>query len=105
MDNKIIPWQQSLAEAFSNIEDLCKHLQIEPASLPLLPNLKAFPLRVPRCFVDCMEPGNPYDPLLRQVLPFKDELRDYPGYSSIRSEICRLSLQQVSSINITAGYY
>lgn len=81
MDTQITRWQQELAEAFNDVEALCRHLQIAPETLPLLPNFKAFPLRVPRGFVDCMIPGNPDDPLLRQVLPLQDELRDYPGYS------------------------
>ncbi|MDD1620765.1 MAG: EF-P beta-lysylation protein EpmB [Methylococcaceae bacterium] len=80
MDYKITRWQQELAEAFSDVETLCRHLQIDPESLPLLPNFKSFPLRVPRGFVDCMEPGNPDDPLLKQVLPLREELRHYPGY-------------------------
>ncbi len=74
-------WQQQLAEAFSNVDALCRHLRIAPASLPLLPDFKDFPLRVPRGFVDCMEQGNPADPLLRQVLPLRHELAGYPGYS------------------------
>jgi EF-P beta-lysylation protein EpmB len=74
-------WQRQLAEAFSSVDELCRHLQLAPASLPLLPNYPAFPLRVPRAFVDCMEPGNPNDPLLRQVLPTQTELQIFPGYS------------------------
>lgn len=81
MDNKINCWQEALAEAFTDVETLCRHLQIDPKSLPLLPGFKAFPLRVPRGFVACMEPGNPNDPLLRQVLPLQDELQQMPGYS------------------------
>ncbi|MCK9608566.1 MAG: EF-P beta-lysylation protein EpmB [Methylomonas sp.] len=74
-------WQRQLAEAFSSVEDLCRHLQLAPASLPLLPHCKEFPLRVPRGFADCMIKGDPNDPLLRQVLPLQDELEHYPGYS------------------------
>jgi len=74
-------WQRQLAEAFSSVDELCHHLRIDPATLPLLPNYHAFPLRVPRGFVDCMEAGNPNDPLLRQVLPTQAELHPYPGYS------------------------
>ncbi|MGZ4957879.1 MAG: EF-P beta-lysylation protein EpmB [Methylomonas sp.] len=81
MDNKITPWQQALAEAFTNVDALCRHLKIDPETLPLLPDFKAFPLRVPRGFVDCMEPGNPNDPLLRQILPLQEELQQMPGYS------------------------
>jgi EF-P beta-lysylation protein EpmB len=74
-------WQRQLAEAFSNVDSLCNHLELDPSSLPLLPDYKDFPLRVPRGFVDCMEKRNPADPLLRQVLPIQDELQHFPGYS------------------------
>jgi EF-P beta-lysylation protein EpmB len=39
-----------------------------------------FPLRVPRGFVARMRPGDPADPLLRQVLPLLDETRVVPGF-------------------------
>ena len=74
-------WQRELAEAFSSVDELCRHLELDPTALPLLPDYKAFPLRVPRGFVACMQKGNPRDPLLRQVLPLQDELRDLPGYT------------------------
>lgn len=74
-------WQRQLVEAFSSVDALCRHLKLDPASLPLIPHFKDFPLRVPRGFVDCMEKGNSLDPLLRQVLPIQDELQHFPGYS------------------------
>lgn len=40
-----------------------------------------FPLRVPRGFVARMRPGDPHDPLLRQVLPLDAELRPMPGFT------------------------
>jgi EF-P beta-lysylation protein EpmB len=40
-----------------------------------------FPLRVPRGFVARMRPGDPHDPLLRQVLPLDGELRPMPGFA------------------------
>jgi EF-P beta-lysylation protein EpmB len=40
-----------------------------------------FPLRVPHGFIARMRPGDPHDPLLRQVLPLDDELRPMPGFS------------------------
>jgi EF-P beta-lysylation protein EpmB len=40
-----------------------------------------FPLRVPRGFVARMRPGDPRDPLLRQVLPLDDEDRLVPGFA------------------------
>jgi EF-P beta-lysylation protein EpmB len=76
-------WQQQLADAFTNIEDLCLYLNLSPEALPVS-NLAAenFALRVPLNFASCMEKGNPNDPLLRQVLPVKDELAAYPGFNS-----------------------
>jgi L-lysine 2,3-aminomutase len=75
-------WQQQLAQAFSNIADLCAFLQLSPSDLPVSElAIKAFRLRVPLSFAACMEKGNPHDPLLRQVLPLEDELFAYPGYS------------------------
>ena len=40
-----------------------------------------FPLRVPRGFVARMRPGDPADPLLRQVLPLDDEEHIAPGFT------------------------
>lgn len=40
-----------------------------------------FPLRVPRHFVRRMRPGDPSDPLLRQVLPVAAEMQPTPGWS------------------------
>lgn len=75
-------WQQQLAEAFTDIGDLCQYLNLEIADLPISVDAAAqFALRVPRSFADCMEKGNPHDPLLRQVLPISDELQTFPNYS------------------------
>ena len=41
-----------------------------------------FPLFAPREFIARMEVGNPHDPLLRQVLPFGEELVDRKGFTS-----------------------
>jgi len=73
-------WQRELAEAFSSVDALCRHLQIDPQQLPLLHDYKQFPLRVPRSFVDCMGKGDINDPLLRQVLPLAAELEPQDGY-------------------------
>ncbi|MGZ8190066.1 MAG: EF-P beta-lysylation protein EpmB [Methylococcaceae bacterium] len=76
-------WQQQLAEAFTNIEDLCRYLNLSPGDLPVsAAAVKQFPLRVPMSFAASMEKGNPYDPLLKQVLPVKDELLTFPGFSN-----------------------
>ncbi len=76
-------WQQQLAEAFNNIEDLCRYLHLSPDDLPVsVAAAENFPLRVPLSFAACMEKGNPHDPLLRQVLPIKGELFYYPGFNN-----------------------
>jgi len=81
LNTPIALWQRQLAEAYSNVDDLCRHLAINPSELPVLPEFRAFPLKVPRGFADCMEKGNPTDPLLRQVLPLSHELQTHPGYN------------------------
>jgi L-lysine 2,3-aminomutase len=75
-------WQQQLAEAFTTIDDLCHYLRLSSDNLPVsIAAADDFPLRVPLSFAACMEKSNPNDPLLRQVLPIKDELFAYPGFS------------------------
>ncbi|AMK75714.1 MULTISPECIES: EF-P beta-lysylation protein EpmB [Methylomonas] len=81
MNTQTAGWQQALADAFTSVEALCEYLNIPTDSVALLPDFKAFPLRVPRGFADCIRRGDVNDPLLRQVLPTQDELKDYPGYS------------------------
>jgi EF-P beta-lysylation protein EpmB len=76
-------WQQQLAAAFSNIDDLCRYLHLSLNDLPVsVAAAESFPLRVPLSFAACMQKGNPHDPLLRQVMPVKDELLVFPGFSN-----------------------
>ena len=76
-------WQQQLSEAFNNIDDLCRYLHLSINDLPVsVAAIENFPLRVPLSFAAGMQKGNPADPLLRQVLPIKDELFVYPGFSN-----------------------
>lgn len=75
-------WQQQLSEAFTNIEDLCEYLELSLSDLSISQAAsKQFAMRVPLSFAASMEKGNPDDPLLRQVLPIRDELVDYPNFS------------------------
>lgn len=71
-------WQRDLAESIDDGADLCRRLGL-PGDLAR-PN--AFPLLVPRSFVDRMRPGDPHDPLLRQVLPAPDELLSPPEFTA-----------------------
>ncbi|MGC7892291.1 EF-P beta-lysylation protein EpmB [Vibrio anguillarum] len=76
-------WLQQLTNAISNPAELLQQLEIDPA---LWQNgfaaRKLFALRVPQSFVDRMEKGNPYDPLLRQILPLNEEFEWHDGYSN-----------------------
>ena len=80
-----LSWRRELAEA---IRDPAELLRILGLPLTLLPAAKqageSFPLLVPRGFVARMRPGDPADPLLRQVLPVADEGVVVPGFVTIR---------------------
>ncbi|NRP11179.1 MULTISPECIES: EF-P beta-lysylation protein EpmB [unclassified Marinobacterium] len=75
-------WQDSLKSAITDPKALLERL-----SLPneLLEQAQAasqlFPLRVPLEFLSRMELGNPNDPLLKQVLPIRDEFIQAPGFT------------------------
>jgi EF-P beta-lysylation protein EpmB len=76
------PWQQLLADSFSDPDQLLRYLGIEPSFLPVSRGAAdEFRMRVPRGFAARMENGNPADPLLRQVLPTNAELEREPGFS------------------------
>lgn len=75
-------WLNDLANAISDPFQLLKTLKIDPAPWEQgLAARKLFALRVPMSFVERMEVGNPYDPLLRQVLPLEEEFEVHNGYS------------------------
>ncbi len=74
------PWQQQLASAFDSVDDLCHYLQIDPNTLTGVDKNNTFPFKTPKSFADCMTPGDPNDPLLRQVLPLKRENKMAAGY-------------------------
>lgn len=74
-------WQAELADSFTQPRTLLQSLALDPADFPGLDAAALdFPFRVTRCYAARMEPGNPDDPLLRQVLPLGAELREYPGF-------------------------
>ncbi len=74
-------WQQELAEAITSPKELAAALGLSPADLAGADAAgRGFSLRVPRSFVARMRPGDPADPLLRQVLPVAAELADEAAY-------------------------
>jgi EF-P beta-lysylation protein EpmB len=76
-------WQTELAQAISDPAQLLEALSLDPALLaPMQAAAAGFRLRVPWSYVRRMRPGDPRDPLLRQVLPLGEELVEAPGYSA-----------------------
>lgn len=61
---------------------MCRHLELSPEYEQAATAASAlFPLFAPRAFVAKMQPGDPHDPLLRQVLPLGAELEQPAGFS------------------------
>lgn len=74
-------WQRLLASSITDPRILLERLNLDPALLgPALAASADFALRVPEPYLSRMQPGNPHDPLLRQVLPVGEELLAQPGY-------------------------
>ncbi|ERB63193.1 EF-P beta-lysylation protein EpmB [Vibrio coralliilyticus OCN008] len=76
-------WLKQLANGISDPEKLLLQLEIDPSPWQNgFEARKLFAQRVPQSFVDRMEKGNPFDPLLRQVLPLSEEFDVHSGYST-----------------------
>lgn len=76
-------WQSVLQDAVSDPAELCRRLALAPVDQEAIKAAcQLFPLRVPAPYLARMEPGNPRDPLLLQVLPQATELQESPGFVS-----------------------
>ncbi|MDC0274559.1 MAG: EF-P beta-lysylation protein EpmB [Planctomycetaceae bacterium] len=74
-------WHRSLAEAIRDPRVLLESLGLSDELLPGAESAASlFPLMVPASYRDRMEPRNPHDPLLRQVLPLVEEHAETPGF-------------------------
>lgn len=73
-------WQQAWREAIRDPRELLAVLGLEGRVAVSEAAAAQFALRVPRAFAARMRPGDPNDPLLRQVLPLDEELRPVPGF-------------------------
>lgn len=63
-------WQRQLADAIRDPDELCDLLQLdEETRLAARKGTQLFPLIVPRAYAQLIQPGDPNDPLLAQVLP------------------------------------
>ena len=80
---QIPQWQKEYAEAIRDPEQLIEHLQLPMSLLPAaIAASRDFPLRVPHSYLRRIEPGNPQDPLLRQILPIGDECLVIDGFGT-----------------------
>ena len=76
-------WQQQLAQSITDPVELLDMLDLNIEDFPESPLATAqFPLRVPRSYVEKIEPGNIEDPLLKQVMACGLEMQDTRGFVS-----------------------
>ena len=76
-------WRHELTQAIRTLPELAAQLALSPAQLPAADQaMAAFRLLVPRPFVARMQPGDPNDPLLRQVLADDIEMQPTAGYTT-----------------------
>ena len=75
------PWKRALAEAVRDPDELLDLLRLpEDLRSGARRAARLFPLVVPRSFIARMRPGDPADPLLRQVLPLDAEEIEAEGF-------------------------
>jgi len=77
-----VRWKALMADAIRSPRELLERLSLDPAAW-----LKGaerghqlFPVFVPAPYLARIRPGDPEDPLLRQVLPMEAESRPHPGF-------------------------
>ena len=75
-------WQKDLREVITEPEKLLKMLNIAPEDYKQhFKARKLFPVRVPKPFINRMKKGDVNDPLLKQVMPLKEEFVVTEGFS------------------------
>ncbi len=73
-------WQQASKQTVTNIDTLASLLELDTHALNQTVANSDFELRVPLPFVKRMRKGDINDPLLKQILPTKQELAIEPGF-------------------------
>ncbi len=80
-----LTWQQELASAFTEPEQLLKFLNLDCTPVDLHSNLQKtaenFSFLVPISYAERIQKNNPNDPLLLQVIPTVQELITSPGFT------------------------
>lgn len=78
---QIKSWQEELKELIQDPKTLIERLQLGPEWLEAAEQAnRQFPLRLTESYLSRIQPGDPHDPLLLQVLPIAAELDTTPGY-------------------------
>ena len=102
-------WQAAMADSIREPAELCRLLGLDPALFDP-PATDDFSMLVPRPFVSRMDPGNPRDPLLVQVMPAAAENTSTPGFETdplaeAQAALCPglLSKYQGRSLIVTTG--
>ncbi|WP_168013696.1 EF-P beta-lysylation protein EpmB [Halomonas salinarum] len=74
-------WQRQLANVVRDPVELCRRLGLDDDALPGARDGHAlFEVRVPEAYLTRIQPGDPTDPLLRQVLPLVAETDAVDGF-------------------------
>jgi len=74
-------WQTALRQAVRSPAEFCRLAGLSPAVAAEAERAgSGFPLLVPRPYLSRIQPGDPHDPLLLQVLPRAAELAEVPQY-------------------------
>lgn len=74
-------WQNQLSNVVDTAAELLAGLDLQPEAIGFSTEAcQEFALKVPTAFVRRMQPGNPRDPLLLQILASANELLEVPGY-------------------------
>lgn len=77
-----LAWQEELANLVTDPQELLSLLDLDPDLLPAAKAAAlAFPLKIPRNFLQRIQKGRLDDPLLKQILPIGAELHAHPQYS------------------------
>lgn len=76
-------WKKELASAITDPAELLRIVGLDESFLPAARRAAdLFGLMAPRGFVARIRPGDPTDPLLRQILPMEDETLEVAGYGA-----------------------
>ena len=76
-----LTWKQQFQQAIRDPIELCERLELPASShAPAVSASSDFPVFAPQNYVQRMKLADPTDPLLRQVLPLRDELSQVAGF-------------------------